>query len=76
MTAQSINGPWIKSDANPILKDNDIWHHSGHNHSFRGLDEKDYIIFHANSSIEGDEQIERMFIREIEYHADGTVEIK
>lgn len=76
MTASSIHGPWVKSEANPILRDNEIWHHSGHNHSFRGLDGKDYIVFHANSSVEGDEQIERMFIREVEYKDNGTVEIK
>lgn len=76
MTAKRIRGPWVKSEANPILRDNDIWHHSGHNHSFRGVDGKDYIVFHANSALPGDEQIERMFIREVEYHADGTVEVK
>lgn len=76
MTARSMSGPWVKSEANPILRDNDIWHHSGHNHSFRGLDGRDYITFHANSSVEGDEQIERLFIREVVYGSDGTVEVK
>lgn len=73
LTSKNINGPWKKCELNPILKDNHIWHHAGHNHSFRALDGKDYLIFHANPCDQNAVQIESMFIRPVEYKSDGTV---
>ena len=74
LTASSIRGPWKKACENPILGDCADFHHAGHNHTFRGLDGKDYIIFHACSTAE-EGFIERMFIREVRYLPDGRVEL-
>lgn len=77
MTSDSIDGPWKKSPLNPILKENEEYYKCGHNHSFKGLDGKDYVIFHAFCRYDADgERCERLYIREVEYKADGTVEIK
>lgn len=75
LTADTIRGPWKKHPDNPILKENDIWHLCGHNHSFTGLDGKDYIIFHAFPRDPAEEQMERMFVRRVEYFPDGSVKI-
>lgn len=76
LTAPSITGPWTKSPANPVLTGNHIWTRGGHNHSFRGLDGKDYIIFHGQeANLTGPMNFERMYIREVIYKPDGTVEI-
>ena len=74
-TSDSMRGPWIKSPQNPILDSNGIWHKAGHNHSFTGLDGKDYIIFHANLKKPDGEDVERVFIRRVDYLPDGTVKI-
>ena len=71
--ANDIHGPWKKSPQNPILADNQIWHHAGHNHSFRGFDGQDYLIFHANSQDPNEPPCESMYIVPITYHEDGTV---
>lgn len=77
LTSKSINGPWEKSPQNPIIKENEEYFKCGHNHSFRGLDGKDYIIFHAFCRFDAEEdRCERLYIKEIEYKTDGTVEIK
>ncbi len=73
LTAQSINGPWVKHPENPILKDNEHWYRCGHNHSFKGLDGNDYIVFHA--CIRGEDETERMIILRVDYAADGSVRI-
>ena len=73
LVADSIRGPWKKSTQNPILADNDIWHHAGHNHSFRGFDGRDYLIFHANPQDPNEPPCESMYIVPISYHEDGTV---
>ena len=82
LTAKNITGPWTKSPQNPVLAGGEGkgWVKGGHNHSFRGLDGKDYISFHGftpNSLAELDENyhLERMYIREIIYNPDGTVNI-
>ncbi len=77
LIADSIRGPWVKSPHNPVLKEDRDWVKGGHNHSFRGLDGKDYIVFHAMTPDSKGEALffERMYIREIVYHADGTVSI-
>lgn len=74
LTAPTIRGPWKKAEENPILGDCAEFHHAGHNHAFRGLDGKDYIIFHACSTAE-EGFVERMFIREVRYLSDGRVEL-
>ena len=74
LTAPSVRGPWKKACENPILGDCADFHHAGHNHAFRGLDGKDYIIFHACSTAE-EGFIERMFIREVRYLPSGQVEL-
>ena len=74
--SDNIRGPWKKSTQNPILKDNEIWHKAGHNHSFVGLDGKDYVIFHANLKEPDGEDLERIFVREVEYLPDGLVNVK
>ena len=77
MTADSIHGPWKKSSLNPLIKETEEYYKCGHNHSFKGLDGKDYIIFHAFCRYDDEsDRCERLYIREIEYKADGTVEIK
>jgi len=73
MTAPSIHGPWKKFPGNPVLAENDSYYVPGHNHTFRGLDGKDYITFHAQARNE--QFLERFYIRPVEYRADGTVEI-
>ena len=73
LVADSIRGPWKKSTQNPILADNEIWHHAGHNHSFRGFDGRDYLIFHANPQDPNEPPCESMYIVPISYHEDGTV---
>ena len=75
MTAKSINGPWTKSPQNPILTDNELWHMAGHNHGFRSLDGKDYLIFHAMLRDPEDHDTPRIFIREVEYLPDGTIKV-
>ena len=75
LTADSIHGPWKKSEANPLLGDTDLWNRAGHNHGFKGLDGRDYITFHAFLAEPDGEDVERFFIRPVEYKADGTVEI-
>ena len=73
LTADKITGPWTKSPANPVLTENHIWKRGGHNHSFRGLDGKDYIIFHGQDpNMDGDLNFEKMYIREVIYKPDGT----
>ena len=74
LTATDFRGPWKKNPANPVIRENESWIRPGHNNAFRGLDGKDYVIFHAESKLE-DTRIERMFIRPIVYHPDGTVTI-
>ena len=77
LTAPSIHGPWTKYPNNPIIKTCEYYAHSGHNHSFRGLDGKDYVIFHAICPQDReDDRKERLFIREVEYHPDGSVTLK
>lgn len=77
LTAPSINGPWTKSPQGPIIKTNEEYTGCGHNHSFRGLDGKDYVVFHALCLRDSpDDQKERMYIREVEYQPDGTVLLK
>ena len=73
LVANDIHGPWKKSPQNPILADNQIWHRAGHNHSFRGFDGQDYLIFHANSRDPNEPRCESMYIVPITYHEDGTV---
>lgn len=76
MTAPSIHGPWTKSP-DPIIKPTEEYTCCGHNHSFRGLDGKDYVIFHALCRHDDpDDQRERLYIREVEYRPDGTVVLK
>ena len=77
MTSKSINGPWVKSPNNPIIKENEEYFLCGHNHSFKGLDGKDYVIFHAFCRYDEEQsRTERMYIKEVEYRSDGTVIIK
>ena len=77
LTAPSIHGPWIKSPQGPIIKANEEYTCCGHNHSFRGLDGKDYVVFHAICRYDDPaDQKERMYIREVEYCPDGTVVLK
>lgn len=77
LTADSINGPWVKSELNPIIKATDEYVECGHNHCFRGLDGKDYVVFHAFCNYDSkDDRKERLYIREIEYHSDGSVTLK
>lgn len=73
LVAKDIHGPWKKSPQNPILADNQIWHCAGHNHSFRGFDGQDYLIFHADPNDPDEPQCESMYIVPITYHEDGTV---
>ncbi|MBQ3140658.1 MAG: family 43 glycosylhydrolase [Clostridia bacterium] len=75
LTAPGIRGPWTKHPDNPILNPNDIWYQCGHNHSFVGLDGKDYIVFHAFMKDPSEEKIERIFIRRVDYLPDGSVKI-
>lgn len=76
LIAEKITGPWKKCAENPILTGNHMWVRCGHNHSFRGLDGKDYIVFHAQDpNLTGDLNFEKMYIREVIYKPDGTVEI-
>lgn len=77
LTAKSICGPWVKATSNPIIKATDEYSRCGHNHSFRGLDGKDYVVFHAfcNYDCQADQQ-ERLYIREVEYLPDGGVVLK
>lgn len=73
MTAPSIHGPWTKNPT-PIIKPNEEYTGCGHNHSFRGLDGKDYVVFHAICRHDDpDDRRERMYLREVEYRPDGTV---
>lgn len=77
LTAPSIHGPWTKSPLNPIIKTAGEYARSGHNHSFRGLDGKDYVVFHALCNYDAhEERCERMYIREVEYRPDGTAVLK
>jgi len=76
LTAESMNGPWKKCPLNPILGDNESWVRAGHNHSFRGFDGQDYIVFHANPKNPEDGTRESMYIVPVEYKEDGTVEIE
>lgn len=73
LVAKDIHGPWKKSPQNPILADNQIWHRAGHNHSFRGFDGQDYLIFHAEPNDPDEPQCESIYIVPITYHEDGTV---
>ena len=41
----------------------------------RGLDGKDYITFHAFMRDKNEESLSRIFIRQMEYFPDGTVNI-
>lgn len=75
LTSDSIHGPWKKSPSNPIIFNGPIWHNGGHNHSFRGLDGRDYVTFHAASNDPDAGETERFFIQPVEYHPDGTVTI-
>ena len=75
LTADNLRGPWRKSPDNPILVSNDIWHLAGHNHSFVGLDGKDYFIFHAFLREPDGEDLPRIFIRRVDYLPDGGVRI-
>ncbi len=77
MLADNIEGPWVKHENNPWLKETKYWHTCGHNHSFRALNGKDYITFHAQSPIDPEDprDLPRIYIREITYNADGTVTI-
>lgn len=75
LTADNIHGPWKKCEENPILWSGEKWYRAGHNHSFRGLDGMDYIVFHANLKTPECEDVERMLIRQVEYKPDGTVEV-
>lgn len=75
LTAPAITGPWTKCPE-PVLSQNHIWKLCGHNHSFRGLDGKDYIVFHASdANLPAELNFPRMYIREVLYKPDGTVEI-
>ena len=77
LTAPSINGPWTKPPTGPVITANDEYTCCGHNHSFRGLDGKDYVVFHALCRYDSpDDQRERMYIREVEYRPDGTIVLK
>ena len=77
LTASSINGPWTKAPQGPVIKTCDEYTGCGHNHSFRGLDGKDYVVFHATCRYDDpSDQKERMYIREVEYRPDGTVILK
>ena len=76
LIADNIQGPWKKYPLNPVLSDNEIWHHAGHNHSFRGFDGQDNLIFHANPQNPDEQQCESMYIVPIEYRADGTVQLQ
>ena len=76
MSAESISGPWKQCKNNPILKDGALWHHGGHNHSFRGLDGKDYVVFHASVDDPASEKKEQMIIRPVKYTPDGGCEIE
>lgn len=75
VVGDSMAGPWKKSEQNPVLVGNEEWHRSGHNHSFRGLDGKDYITFHAFMRDENEEALPRIFIRQVEYLPDGSVQV-
>ena len=76
MTAPSIHGPWTKHPT-PVIKSDVEYTSCGHNHSFRGLDGKDYVVFHALCWYDSpDEQVERLYIREVEYRPDGTILLK
>ncbi|MBQ7917035.1 MAG: family 43 glycosylhydrolase [Firmicutes bacterium] len=75
LTATSMQGPWTKHPDNPFLNANDVWHLCGHNHTFTGLDGKDYIIFHANLREPDGDDVERIFIRRVEYLPDGSAKI-
>ncbi|MBO5649233.1 MAG: hypothetical protein J6S41_07280 [Clostridia bacterium] len=37
LTADSMDGPWVKSPQNPIIQENEEYERSGHNHCFRAL---------------------------------------
>ena len=75
LTAECVDGPWKKYEHNPVLTDSGCWDRAGHNHGFTGLDGKDYITFHAFLKEPDGEDVERFFVRQVEYQADGTVEI-
>ncbi len=75
LVADSIRGPWKKSPQNPILADNEIWHHAGHNHAFRGFDGQDYLIFHAIPCDSEEPACESLYIVPISYYGDGTVRL-
>lgn len=77
LTAPSINGPWTKAPQGPVIVASEEYTGCGHNHSFRGLDGKDYVIFHAVCRSDAPEiQKERLYIREVEYRPDGSVLLK
>ena len=77
LTAPSINGPWTKAPQGPVIVASEEYTGCGHNHSFRGLDGKDYVIFHATCRSDAPEiQKERLYIREVEYRPDGSVLLK
>ena len=75
VVGDSMAGPWKKSEQNPVLVGKEEWHRSGHNHSFRGLDGKDYITFHAFMRDKNEEALPRIFIRQVEYLPDGSVKV-
>lgn len=75
LTSNSIHGPWKKYEGNPVLCEGEEWKRAGHNHSFRGTDGNDYITFHANLKNPDGEDVERFFVRQVEYKPEGTVEI-
>ncbi len=77
LTAPSIHGPWTKSPQGPVISPTEEYTCCGHNHSFLGLDGKDYVVFHALCRHDNpDDQRERMYIREVEYRPDGSVILK
>ena len=77
LTAPSIHGPWTKAPQGPVITATEEYTACGHNHSFRGLDGKDYVVFHALCRYDDpDNQKERMYIREVEYRPDGTAVLK
>jgi len=74
-TTTSLYGEWKKLESNPVLSESDIWYNGGHNNCFTGKDGKDYVTFHAQCKDPSDGNIERFFIRPVEYYADGTVKV-
>ena len=79
LNAKTMRGEWVKNPGNPVLSEGKTWHRAGHNHSFRALDGRDYISFHAElkdpSAGPDDGYAERVFIRPVEYLPDGGVKI-